>query len=178
MWESQEGCVIQYSQSSSGSTSSVGFGALFDPLSANASNAESDGRIYTMWGSGSLSVTSATWSSITTDGGAWSGYAVANCNHAGTFAPGTAVMFGGAGVQTLRFGTFVGTGNFASLSGSVARVNLVAWNVSGTFLGQSRQWGLIRDTLTRIEYAIGATPSGYVWAPSMNTAGDAVILMY
>jgi len=178
MWESQEGCVIQYSQSSTGNTSSVAFGALFDPLSVNASNAETDGRIYTMWGSGSLSVTSATWASTTTDGGAWSGYAVANCNHAGTFAPGTAVMFGGAGVQTLRFGTFVPTTYFTSTSGAVPRVNLIAWNVNGTFLGQSRQWGLTRDTLTRIEYAVGATPSGYLWAPSMNTTGDSVILVY
>lgn len=178
MWESQEGCLIQYSQSASGNTSSVAFGALFDPLSTNASNAETDGRIYTMWGSGSLTNTSTTWASTTTDSGAWSGYAVANANHAGTFAPGTAVMFGGAGVQTLRFGTYLPATNFTSASGAVARVNLVAWNVNGTFLGQSRQWGLIRDSLTRVEYASGATPSGYVWAPSMNTAGDAVILMY
>lgn len=178
MWESQETCVIQYGQASTGVTSSIGFGALFDPLSTNASNAESDGRIYTMWGSGATSNTASNWASITTDGGAWSGYLSNSANHAGTFAPGTSTMFGGAGFQTLRFGTFTPSTTLNSINGSVSRVNLCAWNSAGTFLGQSRQWYLMRDSAGRIEYASGATPVGFVWGPSLGSVGDAVLLTY
>ena len=96
----------------------------------------------------------------------------------GTFAPGTNVMLGGAGAQTYRFGTFTPSATFTSTNGDIARVPLSAWNNVGTFIGQSRQWYLTKDSLSRLTWTNGAVVIGYIWAPSTVTAGDAIVLTY
>ena len=151
MWESQEGCLIQFGNAAAGSTSSIGFGALFDPLSSAPLNAEVDGRLYTMWGGGSNGATGST------------------------------VMLGGtaaSGSNTYRFGTFVPTSSFTSPNGDITRVPLYAWNFVGTFFGQSRQWYLTKDSTTRQTWTNGATVIGYIWAASTLTSGDALVLTY
>jgi hypothetical protein len=181
MWESQEGCILQYGNAASGTTSTIGFGALFDPLSTNLQNAETDGRVYSMWGGGSLVVTSTTWAGVAppSDGGAWvSGSTTANAAHGGTFAPGTNVMFGGAGVQTYRFGTFAPAATFTSTNGDIARVPISAYNPNFTFIGQSRQWYITKDALSRLTWQNGGTVIGYVWGASLNTQGDAIVMGY
>lgn len=180
MWESQEGCVIQFGQASTGSTSTIGFGAMLDPLSSNALNAESDGRLYTMWGSGSLSVTSSTWANTSGDGCAWlqNGGGIGT-SHCGTFAPGTNVMLGGAGAQTARlFNSQPGT-SFVSTNGDIARVPMTAvGGVNGNFFGQTRQIYLVKDAQSRLTWQNGATVIGYVWSPTLNAVGDAVVMTY
>lgn len=180
LWESQEGCLIQLGNAAGGSTASIGLGALIDPLSSAPLNAESDGRLYSIWGSGSSLATSTAWAGVVANGNAtaWSGSSTGQICHMGTFAPGTNVMLGGAGAQTYRFGTFVPTTTFTSTNGDIARVPLSAWNNVGTFIGQSRQWYLTKDSISRLTWTNGATVIGYIWAASTTTAGDAIVLTY
>ena len=179
MWESQEGCVIQYTRLSDGASSSIGFGALIDPLSADAMNAESDGRLYMMWGSGSALGTLVGWLGTVADGTAWGqGDVASGACHGGVFAPGTAVMVGGAGVQTKRFGNFSPSTAFISTNGDIVRVPMVITSTAGAFLGQSRQWFMVRDAQSRLTLMNGATVVGYVWGASPQTAADAIVLTY
>ena len=181
MWESQEGCAIQWGLSSNGSTSTVGFGALIDPLSVAAANAESDGRLYMMFGSGSSSATSTTWASLTggSSGGTWGGgSASTNVNHAGVFAPGTAVMYGGAGNNCSRLGTFTQSAPFNSTNGATPLVNVVIQqNVTGSFfLGQSRQWYITENQTSRVALNLGGTTVGWICGSSLNVPGNCVVL--
>jgi len=182
MWESQEGCVLQFGNAAAGTTSTIGLGALFDPLSSAPLNAEADGRLYTMWGAGSNATTALTWAgNPNLDSGGWSGYNGTGAVHMGTFTPGSTVMLGGTiavGSQTYRFGTFVPTTTFTSPNGDIARVPLCAWNGVGTFFGQSRQWYLTKDSTTRLTWTNGATVIGYIWAASTLSSGDALVLTY
>jgi len=175
LWESQEGCVVQYSLRSTGASSGVQFGALFDPLSSAAGNCESDGRLYSMCGSGSGSTTANGWLS---SGNAMfgEGFSLANDYHAGIFAPGTTVMFGGAGVQTKRFGNFATTQFFSSGNGDVPRVPLCVTSTAGAFLGQGRGIYIARDTMSRTTLRNEATPVGYIVGASPSDIQDAVLL--
>lgn len=180
MWESQECCVLQFGQAATGSTSSIGLGAMLDPLSTNASNAESDGRLYSMWGSGSLSVTSSTWANTSGDGCAWlqNGGGIGT-SHCGTFAPGTNVMLGGAGAQTARFFNVQPGTTFTSTNGDIARVPMIGvGGVSGNFFGQTRQIYIVKDAQSRLAWQNGVTVLGYVWGPTLNAVGDAVVMTY
>lgn len=181
MWESQEGCLLQYGSSAAGTTSSIGLGALVDPLSSATGNCESDGRLYMMWGGGSVSVTTNAWAVNTGDGSAWAvSGATVGATHSGIFAPGTNVMFGGAGVQTVRFGNFSPSTTFTSTNGDIARVPFCVQSAAATnnFLGQFRQIYLVKDSQTRLAWQNGATVLGYVWSPALATAADAVVLSY
>ena len=179
LWESQEGCAIQWGLSSDGSTSTVGFGALIDPLSVNASNAESDGRLYMMFGSGTTFGVSAVWASLTggSSGGSWGGGGSGNGgNHAGVFAPGTAVMYGGAGNNCSRLGTF--TALLSSTNGATPLINVVIQqNNTGTFfLGQSRQWYITENQVSRVALNLGGTFVGWICGASLNSAANCVVL--
>ena len=179
MWESQEGCILQFANPA-GPTSTIGLGALLDPLSTAPLNAEVDGRVYSMWGGGNAAVTSGTWASIATgtDATAFAGSLLNGGGHMGTFAPGTNVMIGGAGAQTYRFGTFTPPTAFASTNGDIARVPLSAWNANSTFIGQSRQWFITKDSVSRLTWTNGATVIGYIWSASITATTDAVVLTY
>ena len=176
LWESQEGCVIQFGVISTGAASSVQFGALFDPLSAAAGNCESDGRLYAMCGSGSLTTTVSNWLNAGGNSMFGEGGTAQNDYHAGIFAPGTAVMFGGAGVQTKRFGTFSVTSDYAAADGSVPRVPLCVTSTAGAFLGQGRGIYIARDTMSYTTVRNGATPVGYIVSASLIAPQDAVLL--
>jgi hypothetical protein len=179
MWESQEGCVIQYGASSNGQTMIIGFGALIDPQSTNAANAESDGRLYMMFGSGSNAVTSSAWASVANNGNAstWgAGSSSTSNSHAGVFAPGTAVMYGGAGAQTYRFGTFLESAPFNASSSATPLIRLVITTAGGVYLGQSREWYLTEDQPSRVTLKLGATTIGSICGASIGVPANCVIL--
>ena len=178
MWESQEGCVIQFNRLTTGNISAVNFGALFDPLTASPLVAESDGRIYSMSGTGSSAVVSGGWLSNASSGLFGSGAITPNGAHAGTLAPGSTVMFGGAGSNTTMFGTYSPTATLVSPNGDIARVpfSQVSATPSAYYLGQARNIYIIRDAISRQVYTVGATPVGYVFGASTNAASDSVLL--
>ena len=176
MWESQEGCVIQFNRLTTGNISAVNFGALFDPLTASTLIAESDGRIYSMSGTGSPSVTSGGWLNATGGGLFGSGAVGANGAHAGTLAPGSTVMVGGAGVQTARLGDFAVTTSLTSPNGDIVRVPFSQLSTAGHYLGQSRNFFLIKDAISRQTYTSGASTVGYVFGSSTTGTSDSVLL--
>lgn len=176
MWESQEGCVIQFNRLTTGNISAVTLGALFDPLTASPLVAESDGRIYSMSGTGSSGVVSGGWLSATGGGLFGSGAVGANGPHAGTLAPGSTVMVGGAGVQTSRFGDFSASAALVSPNGDIVRIPFGQLSTAGNYLGQTRNIYVIRDAISRQVYTVGATPVGYVFGASTNAASDSVLL--
>jgi hypothetical protein len=180
MWESQECIVVQYGHSPTGSTAVVGMGAFVDPLSTAALNAETDGRLYMMWATGSNTNTSAAWLGTNADGSMFGGGdAVNGRGHAGVFAPGTNVMLGGAGIQTFKFGTFVPTNTFTAINGDIVRVPICLFNSStNNFTGQLRQVYITRDAQTRLVYQNGPTVLGYLISSALNAANDAAILSY
>jgi hypothetical protein len=176
MWESQEGCAIQFNRLTTGNISAVNFGALFDPLTANALVAESDGRIYSMSGTGSSAVVSGGWLNNASGGLFGSGGAVPNAAHAGTLAPGSTVMVGGAGANTAILGTFGPTASLISPNGDIARVPFSQVASTGNYLGQTRNIYIIRDAISRQVYTSGASTVGYVFGSGTTGASDSVLL--
>ncbi len=182
MWESQEGCILQYAQASTGFTSYVAFGALFDPLSTAAANCESDGRLYFMGGSGSTATTSAAfWTLGAADANFLAGINTSTSGHFACFAPGSTVMFGGAGNTTFR--PLTGTiGNvLIAANGDIVRIPFV--NVlSGTLLnywcGQARNMFIVKDSLSRLKWDNAGTTVGYIVGASTTTQADACLLLY
>jgi hypothetical protein len=179
MWESQEGCAIQFNRLGTGNISAVNFGALFDPLTASTLIAESDGRVYSMSGTGSSSIVSGNWlanSGTASVGLFGSGSTTASLGHAGTLAPGSTVMVGGAGVQTARFGDFSVTTSLVSPNGDIVRIPFSQLSTAGNYLGQGRNLFLIKDAISRQTYTSGATAVGYIFGSSTTGTSDSVLL--
>jgi hypothetical protein len=176
LWESQEGCAIQWGVSSVNATYTTGFGALIDPLSVDPSNAENDGRLYMMFGAGQVA-TSGAWASIAinTPGNSWgAGTSTANNAHSGVFVPGTATMFGTG--QTYRFGTFAPTSAFHSTNGESPLILNVITSSAQIFLGQSRQWYITDNQQSRIALNLGGTAVGWICGSSINGTANCVVL--
>lgn len=178
MWESEEGCVIVYSINATGVQSYVAFGALFDSLSVAATEAETDGRRYTMAGSGSGAHTSTSfwfnsWVGSAGDGGFLSHAITNQTGHCGTFTPGATSL-----VPSYHFGGFSPTNTTVTIAGSIVRVPFVNCTVTTQFLGQSRQIFIVRDAITKQAWLDGTTPIGYVVAASTTTQSDAALLLY
>jgi len=179
MWESQEGCAIQFNRTATGNISAVNFGALFDPLTSSTLVAESDGRVYSMSGTGSASVVAGNWLQAGTGVGAGlfgSSATGSGAAHAGTLAPGSTVMVGGAGVQTNRFGDFNVTTSLVSPNGDIVRIPFSQLSTAGNYLGQGRNLFLIKDAISRQTYTSGATTVGYVFGASTTGTSDSVLL--
>jgi len=179
MWESQEGCAIQFNRTATGNISAVNFGALFDPLAASTLVAESDGRVYSMSGTGSASVVAGNWLQQGAGVGAGlfgSSATGSGAAHAGTLAPGSTVMVGGAGALTNRFGDFNASASLTSPNGDIVRIPFSQLSTAGNYLGQSRNIYIIRDAISRQTYTSGATTVGYVFGASTTGASDSVLL--
>ena len=176
MWESQEGCLIQFNRTGPGQISAVNFGALFDPLTANTLVAESDGRVYSMSGTGSATIVPGNWFENTGIGLFGSGASGSGTAHAGTLAPGSTVMVGGAGAQTSRFGGFAVTTSLTSPNGDIVRIPFSQLSSAGNYLGQGRNFFIIKDAISRQTYTAGATTVGYVFGASTTGTSDSVLL--
>ena len=176
MWESQEGCVIQFNRTGTGVLSAVNFGALFDPLTTSSLVVESDGRIYSMGGTGGSTTLPSNFFNNGNGGVFGAGVNLANDYHAGTFAPGSTVMVGGAGAQTGRFGNYQPSATLTSPNGDIVRIPFSQVSSSGNYLGQGRNFFIIKDAISRQVYTSGATTVGYVFGASTTTVQDCVLL--
>ena len=175
MWECQEAVAVQYTSWAAG-TSTVVMGALFDPLSYQTGiSCETDGRLYYMFGTGSAFGMSAPWLSGIGGSGEvgvlGNHYAVANQFHAGYFLPGTNTIS-----TTSRFGSLTPTASLLSANGAMP---MIPWSIrdqtSGNFLGQSRNFYMVRDSTTQYEPRQGATRSGMTLAATTNNTADCIL---
>ena len=87
-------------------------------------------------------------------------------------------MFGGAGNNCSRFGTFTQGTGFHSLDGATPLINVVIQqNNTGTlFLGQSRQWYLTENQPSRVALKLGATTVGWICGATIGVPANCVIL--
>lgn len=177
MWESQEGCIVQYSRNSDGLCCYVAFGALFDPLSSAAADCETDGRRYYMGGSGSTANTVtnfwSSWFGNLTDGGFLQHNTSNQTSHFGTFTPGTTTMTVAYHAEGFQPGNALLTP-----SGNVVRLPFAVLNTSGNFLGQARQIFVVKDSVTRQTWLDGTTPIGYIVGSTSVGQGDCAVLLY
>ena len=176
LWECQEACMVQLAQASTGSTSINGFGALFDPIGSTANQAESDGRLYSMFTAGSLSVTAATFLNTQADGSSFGYHAsTINGSHAGFFTPGANTIR-----TSTRFGNFQPTSTLTTADSEPVGIPLaITDNVTSNFRGASRQWYITKDQFSRVTVIVAPNTIGYTVAATINTtAGDAVMVRY
>ena len=172
MWECEEAIAIQFLNSAN---ASGGFaGAFIDPLSVNAANAETDGRIYGISTSGSGNYLGASSLGVTAAASGPMFYQSGTSGdiHFVTFTPGAGTV-----AATFRFGSFAPGAAFTSRNGDLPQVPIQVW--TGTqYVGQLRQIFITRDSVTGNQWQAGATPKGYLWSSSLTAATDTVILAY
>ncbi len=177
MWECQEACIVQYSRNSDGVTSYAAFGALFDPLSTAAADAETDGRRYFWGGSGSTTNTAGTfWLSYfgaVADSGVMTHMINNQTAHFGAFAVGST-----AAVPVFHAEAFSPNNVLLTPSGNVVRLPFAVLNVSGNFIGQGRQIFVVKDSITRQAWLDGATTIGYIVGASSTGQADSMLLLY
>lgn len=177
MWESQEGCIIQpFVAALAAQTSVVSFGALIDPLSTTAGNAESDGRIYSMSVSGSTANLSATWASIgAADGGFMGHYAVNTSAHFGAFNNGATTVTGLIRTIAPMTGTSFPTA-WANRAGEIPRIPVQVSVFNSTFWGQLREMYHTSDAASTTTWRYLGVEQGYIVAYHPSTAADALLL--
>jgi hypothetical protein len=176
LWESQEGCIVQLAQASTGSTSICGFGALFDPVGSTANQAESDGRLYSMFTAGSLSMTATNFLNQTGDSASFGQHAATvNGSHAGFFTPGANTIR-----TSTRFGAFTPSSTLTTADSEPVGVPYsIIDTVSGNFRGAARQWYMTKDQFSRVTVIVSPVTIGYTVAATINTtAGDAIMVRY
>lgn len=172
MWECEEAIVVQILNSTNLSAGVAG--AFIDPLSANTTNAELDGRLYGISVTGNSNFMAATWLSATSVTAAPLFYhaTTGGDQHCVTFTPGAGTV-----VNTYRFGNFGPSGTFTSRNGDLPQIPLQAWTTV-QYLGQFRQMAITRDSIAGTAWQAGLNPKGYLLSASSSTACDAMLLAY
>lgn len=176
LWESQEACIIQWGRSSDGTSAINGFGALFDPIGSTAQQAESDGRLYSMFTAGFNALTNSAFLSTTADGTSFGQHASAiSASHAGFYTPGANTIRTSA-----RFGNLSPTTTLTTADNEPVGIPFSITDfASGNFRGSSRQMYVTKDQFSRLTVTAGATTIGYTVAATLNgTAGDCIMLRY
>lgn len=174
MWESQE-CIAIQMVHSAGSLSEAWAGAFIDPLSANALNAELDGRLYGVATSGSSAVAPGPRNTSALTGGFFHGAANGN-QHCGVFVPGSATVqtaFKG----TICINTTVLSAALTAKNGDIPRLPIpMVYTNSPYFAGQLRQIYMTRNAAaTGLTWSISGVPQGYI-ITSSTTANEAYVV--
>lgn len=175
MFESQEAFFCLLTRASDGACTMFMCGALIDPLSGAAANAESDGRLYTIANTSSGTVAGTT-AFLGNGLSPFAGGTTANAGHQYTFNVGNVNTCR----DTSKIGSFtVNTSPFTAPNGEFPNIPFSAYFQStGQFAGQYRQIGLTRATMPGSEISVGGVVKGYAISGSSATVGPAVILTY
>ena len=176
-WECEEACIIQFGYAA-GATRYIAFGALFDPLVyVSGVTCQTDNRMYFMFSSGSTSAASATWLSLPSSDGTMvgGGTNTANTAQGGYFAADGSGAFGGV---CTRIGTFFPNAALLTLGNEAVVIPFATYRGlnMGPFLGMSREFGIVKDTISKTVWSNAGTDLGYVVGYSTTTAGDCIAL--
>lgn len=174
MMECQESVVV-WAQSLNNTTACGAYivGAYIDPLSADALNAESDGRLYGVAVSGGTARLPANWLSVTTGANA-----TLFINDATNFYYHSVVFTPGAGtiIPATRFFSPSPTGDFTSRNGDLPQVPVQL--VTGSqYLGQLRQMFITRDSSSMVAWESGGVVRGYLLGGILGIS-DVMLLTY
>lgn len=175
MWECAEAVFIQLRNApTSGQVSFAGMGAFVDPLSTNAANAETDGRLYGVSTTGSSAIVPAAWMSSSSGGEMFAHGANNGNGHFGTFTPGAGTL-----TNCTRGQTFTPNAAFQSRNGDLPEIPYqINAATGGGYIGQLRQLYVTRDSLTGIAWEAFGVQKGYLLAASTQTATDAMLMAY
>lgn len=174
MMECQEAFLLLWNRMDTAGQTSLGAGAIIDPLSGSAANAESDGRLYSIFTSGQSAFQASTW--MSTGNGPFNGSLSSGDSHLYTFNVGAVATTR----NTAKIGSFTGaTGTFIAPSGDVPNIPLSAYfTTSGQYAGQLRQIGYTKTGASGTEWAVNGASKGYIWGYSTQAVGAAVLLSY
>jgi hypothetical protein len=174
MWECQEAFFLAWNRTDVAAQSVIGAGALIDPLSGAAANAETDGRLYSVATSGASSYMASTWLGT---GAGWLNSSVsAGTEHLFTFNVGAVATTR----NTPKIGSFTTTsGSFVAPNGEVPNVPLSAYfSTSGQYAGQFRQIGVTKFGTTGAEWDVSGVRKGYTMSSSAQSVGATILLSY
>lgn len=180
MWECQEAFIAQFAIAGGASTQVIGGGAFIDPISTNAANAESDGRLYSIFATGVGGNWNTNWAAsftTTTYGVFKAGGAVssAGLSRHQVFTPGAVNTSTSAGfpVQLGLPSTLVSPG------GEIPLIPFPVTGVGGAspFYGQLRNIYFTKAGVLGQAFTNGATINGYLLSPN-NAANANVLLAY
>lgn len=174
LFECQEAIWGSITRNSDGQSCLFGAGALIDPLSGAALNAESDGRLYSILG-GQGTPVPTTWLSSAL-GSVFNSSAGADAVHWFTFDVGAV----NTTRNTRKVGDFTGLGgNLLAPGGEVPNVPFSAYfPTTGQYAGQYRQIGLTRSGVGGTENAQNGVKKGYSISNSTQAVGTCVLLGY
>jgi len=176
LWESKE-CIATIVSTTVGTTYGFIAGAILDPETTGASEAEADGRLYGL-------ITAGTLTAINTgmNGGASNVFigahnTSANGNHGGVFSPGSSTIIQLNTQTTLRDSS---TGNLKNSGGKFIRLPILMGKNSATpnnnFMGRLRDIVYCSDGKTGQKLTDGATVIGYLLGSHTTVDNDQVML--
>lgn len=171
--ETEETVQIGVLTGSAGAMYGAGLGALIDPDTGDAVDAESDGRIYGMWTVGTSTLASAMLNFATIN--VFMGHGNTNTNaHFLTFTPGSATM-----VTTLReVGINAQTAaNRTTRAGRFPATVMYA-TCAANWCGRIREMRIIRPSSFGQRVDAAGVNKGYVFSFSTITGGDSVLMEY
>ena len=160
MWESQEGIIVTFGRTSPQiNTSWSGGGAILDL--GTASNAETDGRLYGVFTTGSNNYCSGSFWASTGDS-PFNEEGIANRGRFGIFQPGTATI-----AAYNRFGIYNPTTSLLSRGGEVPLLPISCFGLMGA--ARLREIWLVRDAVTNQNFTNGGVAVGYIVGAFFST---------
>lgn len=172
-WECQEAFHVVWLGGAANTPLMWGGGAVIDPLSAAAANAETDGRLYSIFSSGGSTYSTATW--LATGGGWLNGQTTANDPHFYTFAVGATATTR----PCAKIGSFSPTINLVAPNGETPNIPFSAYFTStGQYAGQLRQIGITRTLTTGAEQSVQGVAKGYTIGGPQQASIGTIILTY
>jgi hypothetical protein len=173
MFESQEAVVVMLGGVSGFSMS--GAGAMIDPLSASAQNAETDGRLYNLMTSGGTAFVPAAMLSAGNPGSPFFGsVATSNASHFTTFT------LGASSTLRLSIGTMFSNLLFGMnyRGGERPLISYPMGLTVGLFLGQLRQMYLSSNGFAVQTLVSGGVTVGYTLGYASAANGELIVLKY
>ncbi len=182
MWENEECYVVQFIVGSTGQCAALGGGAFLDPRDTGSPAAESDGRLYGMWSTGTQNFTSVTFLSEyfpTTSGSMWS-HATSSANaHCGILLP------TGAGTTMVPVSRMLTPGTSAAMpagqqtpNGKLPFCEDIPYNQpNSTVWGCWRAMAYTRQAITAQVWRLSGVEKGYYLGSSPSTNSHGIILL-
>lgn len=172
LWESKE-CIAVILNTSSGTTFGFIAGAILDPESSDAVDAESDGRLYGILCSGAAVIST---SFVTSTGLALLGHNSSNgSGHCGVFTPSAGTIIPITANQTMPQSD---TTTLRTTSGKFVRqaITMRKFSTPYTFIGRLRDVMYCTDGKTGQKLMDGATTIGYLIGSQTTTDADQIML--
>lgn len=184
MWECQEAFVCQLLTAAGAASYPFGGGALIDPLSTAATDAETDGRLYSIFsvGSGGSMSTTALSGIGAAVYGPFIGRTGANNSRFQAFVPGSATT-----LPVTRFGSWNQLAStLVSPNGDLPKIPFPLYYTGATTsfgtvnnaAGQLRSIYITRNSLAGNVWTNGASTVGYLLGANQTAAAEAVLLAY